>query len=90
MTEKIEIGNDGPRLYQALVIRKGLEACKIGMRLNTAYTPTNLKRAATRFTGETYKRGKLGTQKAIVDLTAVINEAEGRGVTVHDGVVFVA
>ena len=90
MTEKVEIGDNGPLLYQALVIRKGLEACKIGMRLNTAYTPTNLKRAATRFTGKCYKRGAKALDEAIADITEVIDAAEGRGITVHTGVVFTA
>lgn len=45
------------RAYQILVVRKGLQACKIGMRLNRAYTPTRLKRMAENLTGKTFKRG---------------------------------
>lgn len=42
-------------LYQALVVRQGLKACKIGMRVNRAYTPANLMRAVTRITGKKHK-----------------------------------
>lgn len=65
---------DAVRLYQAKVIRKGLKACKLGMRLNRQYTPANLLRTTTSFTGQTYKRGQLDA--AILDLTKWIEAAE--------------
>jgi hypothetical protein len=82
---EIVIGSSGVRLYQALVIRKGLEACRIGMRLNKAYTPTNCLRAATCFTGVKYPRGKASLSRAIADITAVIDEANKSGLIVDAG-----
>lgn len=41
--------------YQALVIRKGLEACKIGLRLNRDYTPKRLMEMASKITGHKFK-----------------------------------
>jgi len=49
---------DAITLYRARVIRKGLQACKIGLRLNRSYTPTKLFKAATSITGQDYKRGQ--------------------------------
>lgn len=43
------------RGYQTLVVIKGLEAIKIGMRLNRSYTPTNLMRTAHNITGKKFK-----------------------------------
>lgn len=82
MREYAIIIDSGPRLYQALVVRRGLQACQIGLRLNSAYTPTNLTRTASRFTGEKYSRGKLGISKAIEDLSVIIEKARERGVSV--------
>lgn len=45
----------GVARYQALVCKQGLKACKIGMRLNRAYTPKNLMALASRITGQTFK-----------------------------------
>ena len=41
--------------YQTLVVRKGLQACKKGYRLNTAYTPTNLRKMTEHITGKKFK-----------------------------------
>lgn len=41
--------------YQALVVKQGLKALKIGMRLNRAYTPKNLMAMTTQITGRTFK-----------------------------------
>lgn len=49
---------DATKIFQAKAIRQGLKACKIGMRLNRAYTPTALFRTATNLTGKTFKRGQ--------------------------------
>lgn len=77
---------DNVRVYQALVIRKGLQACQQGFRLNRTYTPTNLTRTATRFTGKSYTRGKKGIQQAIDDMTVLIDKAESEGQLVEVGV----
>lgn len=65
----------GPRVYQALCVKKGLEACKIGLRLNRAYTPTNCLRTASLFTGKKYGRGKKAMDEAIADLVKWIDDA---------------
>lgn len=41
--------------YQMLVVKQGLKACKIGMRVNRAYTPTNLKKMTEQITGQRFK-----------------------------------
>ena len=66
---------DGPRLYQAMVVRKGLQSLQKGFKLNSSYTSTNLRRTASNITGERYPAGKKGIQKAIDDLTLKIDEA---------------
>lgn len=47
----------GVAVYQALAVKQGLVACKIGMRLNSAYTPTNLMAMVHKITGNKHKRG---------------------------------
>ena len=49
---------DAIKIYQAKVVRQGLKACKIGLRLNRAYTPTNLMNMVTKITGKKFTRGK--------------------------------
>lgn len=44
-----------PTVYQIIVVRQGLKACKLGMRLNRAYTPKNLKRTTENLTGLKFK-----------------------------------
>lgn len=73
---------EGTRLYQALVCRQGLKACKIGLRLNRAYTTTNCLRTATLFTGKKYPRSKKSLDEAIADITAVIDAAEAKNILV--------
>jgi hypothetical protein len=41
--------------YQMLAVKQGLKACKIGMRVNRAYTPTNLRLMTENFTGKKFK-----------------------------------
>jgi hypothetical protein len=65
----------GPRVFQALAVVQGLKACKIGLRLNRAYTPTNCLRTASLFTGKKYPRGKAALDSAIVDLNVWIDRA---------------
>lgn len=65
-------GPEEARKVQALVIRKGLEACKIGLRLNTAYTPTALMRTASNITGQKFKRGDYDSAiAALTEFTGV-------------------
>lgn len=46
---------EGISRYQALVTKQGLKAIKMGMRLNRAYTPKNLKLMTEKITGKTFK-----------------------------------
>lgn len=45
----------GVRKFQAIAIKGGLKACKIGMRVNRAYTPANCMKMATQITGHKFK-----------------------------------
>jgi hypothetical protein len=65
------ITGPGIKLYQAIVLRKGIELyAKTGLRPNTAWTPKNMLNAASAITGKTYKRGQYA--QAIADLTTWI------------------
>ena len=39
----------------AIAARAGLRAIKLGMRLNSAYTPTQCRKVAEQFTGKKFK-----------------------------------
>lgn len=58
---------DAVAIYQAMAVRQGLKACKIGMRLNIAYTPKNLMSMVTKITGKTFTRGKYDEAISAVD-----------------------
>lgn len=61
---------EGINRYQALVVKQGLKACMIGLRLNRAYTPKNLMAMASSITGKQFKaRDYAG---AIVAIEAVL------------------
>jgi hypothetical protein len=81
VTEKSEIvygqhsttfaGPDAVALFRAMAIRSAIGLyLKTGMKVNRAYTPTNMARAAGQITGKTYSRGKLALAGA--DLTVWI------------------
>lgn len=57
----------GVTVYQALAVKHGLKACKIGMRVNRAYTPTNLMAMVSKITGNKHKRGDYDGAIASVD-----------------------
>jgi hypothetical protein len=46
---------EGITVYQALVVKQGLKAIKVGMRLNRSYTPKNLMAMTTKITGKKFK-----------------------------------
>lgn len=46
---------EGIAHYQILVVKQGLKAIKIGMRLNRSYTPKNLKLMTEKITGRKFK-----------------------------------
>lgn len=66
----------GVTVYQALAVKQGLRACKIGMRVNRAYTPTNLMAMVHKITGSKHKRGDY--DGAIKALEAWISETRAR------------
>ena len=56
-------------VFQVTALAMGLRLyAATGMKPNRAYTPTNMLKMATQFTGKTYKRGEF--EKAAVDLLA--------------------
>lgn len=63
------VGADAVSVFRALSIASGLRFyAKTGMKINRAYTPSNMLRAATEITGKKYKRGEY--ERAAADLTA--------------------
>jgi hypothetical protein len=49
------IENPDRNRIRAVAAKHGLKAIKRGMRLNTAYTPANCRRAAEEITGKKFK-----------------------------------
>ena len=46
---------NGIAVFQALAVKGGLKAIKLGLRVNTAYTPKNCMAMATKITGKQFK-----------------------------------
>ncbi len=62
---------EGIQRYQALAIKGGLKACKLGLRVNRAYTPKNLMLMVKQITGKTFKlRDYDGAIKALEEWLA--------------------
>ena len=60
------ITNPDPNTISALVVKQGLKALKIGLRINRSATPKTLMRRAHEITGKTFKpRDYDGAIKAI-------------------------
>jgi len=58
-------------IYRAVVIKQALQLyAKTGMKVNRAYTPTAMLKAAEGITGITYKRGQY--EKAASDINAIL------------------
>lgn len=55
MSEGFMIVNPDRNRIAAIAAKQGLKAIKIGMRLNTSYTPKNCRRIAEEFTGKKFK-----------------------------------
>lgn len=63
------IGKSGVTTYRAIVLKSGLKFYKeTGQKINSAYTPAAMLRAAESITGKKYKRGTHA--QAIADLEA--------------------
>lgn len=55
MSEGFTIINPDRNRLAAVMAKHGLKAIKVGMRLNTAYTPTRCRQVAEQFTGKRFK-----------------------------------
>jgi len=62
------VGEDATRLYQAAALHSGLGLLMSGIKPNRAWTITNALAAATRFTGQHYKRSRAEIALARADL----------------------
>jgi len=62
---------DGITRYQMIVVKQGLQACKIGGRVNASYTPKNLRSMVERWTSTTFKArdydGMIAAVQALLD-----------------------
>ena len=58
--------------YKLAVVKQGIKALLIGMKLNTAYTSTNCRNFVTNLTGTKYPAGKKGLQLALNDIEKLI------------------
>jgi hypothetical protein len=85
-TQKSALVIDNPggiAIYQALVVKQGLKACKIGMRVNRAYTPTNLMAMVYKITGTKFKLKQYDEAIAAVD--AWVEQQKAAGVVLTEG-----
>ena len=65
----------GPRLWQALAIKHALRLyAATGIKANRSYTPSNMLKAASKITGNAYKRGQY--QEAVADLAAWVDAGQ--------------
>lgn len=55
MSDGFTIVNPDRNRLAAVAAKHGLKAIKVGMRLNTAYTPKRCREVAERFTGKKFK-----------------------------------
>lgn len=68
-------GSENIELYRLIVIKSAMGLyLKCGMRVNPAYTPTNMNRIVSKLTGKTYGSSKKGVQLAYDDLVAHIEQ----------------
>jgi hypothetical protein len=58
--------------YQLAVVKQGLKALLIGMKLNSGYTSTSCRNFVTNLTGIKYPTGKKGLQLALDDANYII------------------
>ena len=61
--------------YRMAVIKQGIKALLIGMKINSAYTSTNCRNFVTNLTGIKYPAGKNGLSLALLDLNELIGGA---------------
>ena len=58
--------------YQLAVVKQGIKALLIGMKLNRAYTSSNCRAFVSNITGVKYPAGKNGLNMALKDIEAII------------------
>ena len=59
--------------YQLAVIKQGIKALLIGMKLNSGYTSTNCRNFVSNITGKHYPAGKNGLNMALSDVQDLID-----------------
>ena len=69
---------DQIQAYQMSVVRQGLKALLMGMKINTSYTSGNCRLFVSNLTGVKYPSGKKGLNAALLDLEAKIGEGVER------------
>lgn len=67
MSDGFTITNPDPMRLSAIAAKHGLKAIKLGMRLNTAYTPKNCRAIAEKFTGRKFKARDYDGMIAAID-----------------------
>jgi len=70
------VGEAAVNLFAMITIKGAIEFyVKTGMKVNRAYTPSNMLRAAAHYTGKgPFPRGKLGMAAAVEALARAIDE----------------
>lgn len=66
--------SDEIQAYQMSVVRQGLKALLIGMKINSSYTSSNCRSFVSNLTGVKYPSGKKGLNSALSDLNNKIEE----------------
>ena len=61
--------------YRMAVVKQGIKALMIGMKINSAYTSTACRTFVTKLTGTKYPAGKNGLSLALLDLNKILGEA---------------
>jgi hypothetical protein len=76
MPPAINIGELDPiRRFQAAAVQLGLKAfIQHGLQMNTAYTPKNMARTASNFTGVEYRTNRKGLIQAHNDLAKLLGK----------------
>lgn len=59
--------NPDPHRLAAVAAKSGLKAIKLGMRLNSAYTPKRCREVAEKFTGKKFKARDYDGMIAAID-----------------------
>ena len=64
--------NINTKNYQLAVVKQGIKALLIGMKINSAYTSTNCRNFVSNLTGVKYPAGKNGLTLALNDINQII------------------